>query len=300
MKSGTCFGSTPYRCRTSRARCAHSPHRLCVARRAGKHPDRRSPLGLRRLHAPQRRPRRRESRQLRTPALWRLQTRMRRQIQAVHPAARSIDVRRSCRQSLGAGDPRARADQISLHGFVVERHRRSDGSISLLPAKPSLPQLSSGRWSVEAECRGGLAHPEVSPIPAHDRWPLPLRASDGLRLHLAGAPSRRNSAECGRDAGRHRAPNASACNPKTCTSVPWDAAREWRRSSPAREGADWPRGSVAAAGRHDPRTRRVDVEVCRHNVVIASQHDGRSGRVKFSRVGGQGRLTIWRGRQWPQ
>ena len=38
-----------------------------------------------------------------------------------------------------------------------------------------------------------------------------------------------------------------------------------------------------------PGLRRVDVEVCRHNVVIASQRDGRAGRVKFSRMGGQGR-----------
>ena len=39
----------------------------------------------------------------------------------------------------------------------------------------------------------------------------------------------------GRDADRHRVPSASACNPKTCTSVLWDGARERRRSSLARE-----------------------------------------------------------------
>ena len=42
---------------------------------------------------------------------------------------------------------------------------------------------------------------------------------------------------------RHRAPNGSACNPKTCTSALWDGAREWRWSSPEREGADTRCGS---------------------------------------------------------
>ena len=36
-----------------------------------------------------------------------------------------------------------------------------------------------------------------------------------------------------------------------------------------------------------PRLRRIDVEVCGHHVVISRQHDGRSSRVKFSRVGVQ-------------
>jgi hypothetical protein len=36
-----------------------------------------------------------------------------------------------------------------------------------------------------------------------------------------------------------------------------------------------------------PGLRRVDVEVCRHNVEVSSQHDRRSGRVEFSRVGVQ-------------
>jgi hypothetical protein len=34
-----------------------------------------------------------------------------------------------------------------------------------------------------------------------------------------------------------------------------------------------------------PGFRRVDVEVCRHDIVISRQHDGRSSRVEFSRVG---------------
>ena len=49
-------------------------------------------------------------------------------------------------------------------------------------------------------------------------------------------------------------PNASACNPKTCTSVLWDGVREWRRSNPAKEGADTRRGARATAGRRYPRT----------------------------------------------
>ena len=36
-----------------------------------------------------------------------------------------------------------------------------------------------------------------------------------------------------------------------------------------------------------PRLRRIDVEVCGHNVVISRQHDGRSGRVEFSGMGVQ-------------
>ena len=36
-----------------------------------------------------------------------------------------------------------------------------------------------------------------------------------------------------------------------------------------------------------PGLRRVDVEVCRHDVVISRQYDGGSSRVGFSRVGGQ-------------
>ena len=36
-----------------------------------------------------------------------------------------------------------------------------------------------------------------------------------------------------------------------------------------------------------PGLRRVDVEVCRHNVVISRQHDGRSSRAEFSRMGVQ-------------
>src|ERR1700735_2988990 len=77
---------------------------------------------------------------------------------------------------------------------------------------------------------------------------------DDRRRRFVGAPSTWNSAECGRDADRHRVPNGSACSPKTCTSALWDGAREWRRSSPAREGADTQRGSHAAAERYDPRT----------------------------------------------
>ena len=34
------------------------------------------------------------------------------------------------------------------------------------------------------------------------------------------------------NADRHRAPNGSACSPKTCTSALWDGAREWRRVQP--------------------------------------------------------------------
>jgi hypothetical protein len=36
-----------------------------------------------------------------------------------------------------------------------------------------------------------------------------------------------------------------------------------------------------------PGLRRIDVEVCGHHVVISREHDGRSSRVKFSRVGAQ-------------
>ena len=36
-----------------------------------------------------------------------------------------------------------------------------------------------------------------------------------------------------------------------------------------------------------PGLRVVNVEVCRHNVVISRQHDGRSGRVEFSGMGVQ-------------
>jgi hypothetical protein len=36
-----------------------------------------------------------------------------------------------------------------------------------------------------------------------------------------------------------------------------------------------------------PGLRWVDVEICRHNVVISRQHDGRSRLVQFTRVGVQ-------------
>jgi hypothetical protein len=36
-----------------------------------------------------------------------------------------------------------------------------------------------------------------------------------------------------------------------------------------------------------PGLRLVDVEVCRHNIIISRQNDRRSGRVKFCRVGVQ-------------
>jgi hypothetical protein len=35
-----------------------------------------------------------------------------------------------------------------------------------------------------------------------------------------------------------------------------------------------------------PGLRWVDVEGCRHNVIVARQHHGRSGCAKFPRVGG--------------
>jgi hypothetical protein len=77
---------------------------------------------------------------------------------------------------------------------------------------------------------------------------------DRRRRRFADAPSKRDSAECGRCGDLRRFPSADACNPKMCTLVLWDGAREWRRSSPAREGADTRCDSQAAAGRRDPRT----------------------------------------------
>ena len=102
--------------------------------------------------------------------------------------------------------------------------------------------------------RAGRTRREAPPIRAHGRWRPLVLVCDDRRRRFADALSKRNSAECGRDADRHRAPSASACNPKTCTSVLWDGARERRRSSLAREGADTLRGSVAATGRCDPKT----------------------------------------------
>jgi hypothetical protein len=100
------------------------------------------------------------------------------------------------------------------------------------------------------------------------------------------ASSKRNSTECGRYADRHRAPNGSACNPKTCTSVPWDEGRE-RRCPALREKALI---RSAALGLHQgvaiPRLRRIDVEVCGNHIVISRQHDGRSSHVEFCRLYG--------------
>ena len=103
----------------------------------------------------------------------------------------------------------------------------------------------------------------------------------------AGVLQARNSAEYGRDAGRRRVPNGSACSPKTCTLILSDEAREWHRPNPAKEGADRRRGSRAAAGRQDPVTSSGRWLGLLHNVVIACQHDGRSSRVEFRGVGGQ-------------
>ena len=89
----------------------------------------------------------------------------------------------------------------------------------------------------------GWARREAPPIRAHGRWRPLVLVCDDRRLRLADALSKRDSAECGRDADRHRAPNGSACNPKTCTSALWDGARERRRSNPAKEGADTRCGS---------------------------------------------------------
>ena len=44
-----------------------------------------------------------------------------------------------------------------------------------------------------------------------------------------------------------RVPNASTCNPKTCTSVRWDGAREWHRSTPARESPNTQRSGCSRA-----------------------------------------------------
>ena len=50
-----------------------------------------------------------------------------------------------------------------------------------------------------------------------------------------------------------------------------------------------------------PGLRRVDIEVSRNNVVVSGQHDGRSSRVEFSRVGVQALepsklvIEIWTG-----
>ena len=119
-----------------------------------------------------------------------------------------------------------------------------------MPSRPSLPRDRQHGSQKTA----GRARRESPPIRARDRWRPPVLVCAGRRRRFEDAPSKRNSAECGRDADRHRAPNGSACNPKTCTSVLWDGARERRRSSLAREGADTLRGSWAATGRCDPRT----------------------------------------------
>ena len=104
IKSGTCFGSTPYRCRTSSgpdarefAAARRVEDRCTRLRRAERNLDRRWRLQQRRLRAPQRRLRRRESRPLRTLGLWRSQTQRRRQIRAGHLAARSIPHRTRAR-----------------------------------------------------------------------------------------------------------------------------------------------------------------------------------------------------------
>jgi hypothetical protein len=86
----------------------------------------------------------------------------------------TIDARRSRRRLPTMGNAKARTDRFSLRGFAVLSRRRSDGLISPFCAEPSLPRLSFGRRHVEQELPGGSTHREVSPIRAHDRWPLPL------------------------------------------------------------------------------------------------------------------------------
>jgi hypothetical protein len=126
----------------------------------------------------------------------------------------------------------------------------------------------------------GWAHREAPPIRACGRWRPRVLVCDDRCRRFADAPSKRNSAECDRDADRHRAPNGSACSPKTCTSVPWDGVANGvgpalREKALIRSAALRLQQGVAIPG-----LRRIDVEVCRHKVVVSREHDGRSSRVE--------------------
>ena len=120
------------------------------------------------------------------------------------------------------------------------------------PCAPSAPWSLAVIWWPRAAYRS--RHRAARATPARGRSHRPCRAPPGRRRRPSGEPRHPRSAACGRGAAPHFGPSVCACNPNTCTSALPDGACGLHRPSPARAGADTPRGSRAPAGHRRPRT----------------------------------------------
>ena len=211
-----------------------------MARRAEKHPDRRSRLRRCRLHAPRPQPPPRESRPPHTLGLWRSQIRRRRQIHAAHSAARLIHRRtfaRSDRRETvrGVWRPQGMASTIAERCSVQsgttapaslnERSRRtaftgwcgptrrSSGSRSarMRCARPPPPTRSITR-PTSPKSRSGSGTP-ISPPPASTitggRGRRTVRRSR-LLIDVATGPSQRHRDDAARRASDNQ-PASGRC-----------------------------------------------------------------------------------------